>query len=213
MFNGTINVTTAGKRHFGAVLGSQDFKTAYCKDKVEIWAKELNVLSMFIVLQPHAAFSAFSKGFKSKFTYFFRTIPEIGDMLAPIECVLHNKLIPAFFGSESPLEIKKRQTIGLPISTGDLGFGALKEEARFQNENSKIFSKTHKQAILDQLPDTTLEYSDGRKQIATRKREREKELEEAVSQSLTTEEKRKWKQNTDKGASTWLTALPLKSQG
>ena len=96
MFNGTINVTTAGKRHLGAALGTQDFKTAYCKDKIEIWAKELNVLSGFAVSQPHAAFSAFSKGFKSKFTYFFRTIPE------PIECVLENKLIPALFGSESP---------------------------------------------------------------------------------------------------------------
>ena len=196
MFNGTINVTTAGKTHLGAALGTQNFKTAYCKDKIEIWAKELNVLSGFAVSQPHAAFSAFSKGFKSKFTYFFRTIPEIGDMLEPIECVLENKLIPALFGSESPLENKKRQIIGLPVSKGGLGFGALKEEARFQNENSKIFSKPHKQAIIDQLSDTTLEYSGGRKQIATRKREREKELEEAVSQSFTTEEKRKWKQNT-----------------
>ena len=169
----------------------------------------MNVLSGFAVSQPHAAFSAFSKGFKSKFTYFFRTIPEIAGMLEPIECVLENKLITALFGSESPLENKKRQIIGLPVSKGGLGFGALKEEARFQNENSKIFSK----AIIDQLSDTTLEYSGGRKQIATRKREREKELEEAVSQSFTTEEKRKWKQNTDKGASTWLTALPLKSQG
>ena len=68
MFNGTINVTTAGKRHLGGALGPQDFKTAYCKDKIEIWAKELNVLSGFAVSQPHAAFSAFSKGLKSKFT-------------------------------------------------------------------------------------------------------------------------------------------------
>ena len=135
IFNGTINVTTAGKRHLGAELGPQDFKTAYCKDKIEIWAKELNVLSGFAVSQPHAAFSAFSKGFKSKLTYFFRTIPEIANMLEPIECFLENKLVPALFGSESPLENKKRQIIGLPVSKGGLGFGALKEEARFQNEN------------------------------------------------------------------------------
>ena len=104
MFNRTIKVTTAGKRHLGAALGPQDFKTAYCKDKIEKWAKELNVLSGIAVSQPHPAFSAFSKGFKSKFTYFFRTMPEIADMLEPIECVLENKLIPALFGSESPLE-------------------------------------------------------------------------------------------------------------
>ena len=162
MFNGTINVTTTSKRHLDAALGSQDFQTAYCKDKVEIWANELNVLSGFAVSQPHAAFSAFSKGFKSKFTFFFRTIPEIADMLEPIECVLENNFIPALFGCESPLENKKIQIIGLPISKGGLGFGALKEEARFQNENSKI-SKPHKQDIIDQLSDTTLEYSDERK--------------------------------------------------
>ena len=174
IFNGTINVTTAGKRQLGAELGPQDFKTAYCKDKIEIWAKELNVLSGFAVSQPHAAFSAFSKGFKSKFTYFFRTIPEIADMLEPIECFLENKLVPALFGSESPLENKKRQIIGLPVSKGGLGFGALKEEARFQNENSKIFSKPHKQAIIDQLSDTTLDYSGGKKNSNSETRKREK---------------------------------------
>ena len=50
-----INITTDGKRHLGAVIGSLDFRN----EKIEEWCNELNVLSEFAKSQPQAAYAAF----------------------------------------------------------------------------------------------------------------------------------------------------------
>ena len=39
-----INITTEGKRHLGAALGSEDFKTKYIKEKVATWCTEVKTL-------------------------------------------------------------------------------------------------------------------------------------------------------------------------
>ena len=35
VFGNSLNITTEGKRHLGAIIGSQDYKTSYCNEKVE----------------------------------------------------------------------------------------------------------------------------------------------------------------------------------
>ena len=46
MFSGTyVNVTSAGKRHLGAVIGSQEYKDEYVNELVTRWSKELPLLS------------------------------------------------------------------------------------------------------------------------------------------------------------------------
>ena len=96
MFSGTnINVTSAGKRHLGAVIGSQDYKDEYVNDLVASWKGELQTLAKIAQIQPQAAYSAYIHGFKGKFTYFLRTISNITAHLQPIEEVIRNEFIPA----------------------------------------------------------------------------------------------------------------------
>ena len=38
VFGDTVNVTTEGMRHLGAVIGAQGYKDKYCTEKVEKWA-------------------------------------------------------------------------------------------------------------------------------------------------------------------------------
>ena len=97
-FGDSINVTTEGKRHLGAALSSQIFKEQYCKDMVENWLQELNQLCEFAKTEPHAAYAAYCHGYKSKFTYFMRTIEGLENFLQPIEDLLTTKLIPVLFG-------------------------------------------------------------------------------------------------------------------
>ena len=68
-----INATTEGKRHLGAVIGSNDFRTKYVNEKVTEWSSELKILSEFAKLQPQVAYAAFS--------YFLRTIPKMNDLM------------------------------------------------------------------------------------------------------------------------------------
>ena len=48
VFGDKVNITTEGQRHLGAVIGSQEFKDQYCREKVE-------ALSEIARSQPHAA--------------------------------------------------------------------------------------------------------------------------------------------------------------
>ena len=52
--------------------------------------------------QPHAAYVAFTKGFKSKFTYYLRTIESFEEYVDPIEEVIHTSFLPSLFGRAEP---------------------------------------------------------------------------------------------------------------
>ena len=45
VFGNEVNITAEGKRHLGAVLGSQTYKDQYCKEKVTKWKAEIETLS------------------------------------------------------------------------------------------------------------------------------------------------------------------------
>ena len=65
---------------------------------VNNWNDLLISLSKIAEMEPQAAYAAFIGGFKSKFTYFVPTIPDIHKYFQPIEDTIANKLIPAISG-------------------------------------------------------------------------------------------------------------------
>ena len=50
--NTKINITTEGKRHLGAVIGSNKFRVKYVTEKVDEWIDELRTLSTYVKSQP-----------------------------------------------------------------------------------------------------------------------------------------------------------------
>ena len=97
-----IQITTEGQRHStrGALLSSVSFKESYVSEKVNQWVKELEKLTDTARSQPQSAYSAYVNGYKHKFTYFMRTIPDIAIQLQPIEDLIHRKLFPAVMNSD-----------------------------------------------------------------------------------------------------------------
>ena len=63
VFGDEVNVTTEGQRHLGAVIGSQEFKDQYCREKILRWKGELEALSEIARSQPHAAYTVFTEGY------------------------------------------------------------------------------------------------------------------------------------------------------
>ena len=59
VFGDEVNITSEGQRHFGAVIGSQEFKDQYCREKVLGRKGELEALSGIARSQPHAAYTVF----------------------------------------------------------------------------------------------------------------------------------------------------------
>ena len=99
IFNGTgVNITSYGKKHLGACLGSPSCKQEFVSTKVEEWVKQLKTLSGFAKADPHAAYSAFTYGFIQKWKYVQRTIPGIADLFQPLEECLRHEFIPSLVG-------------------------------------------------------------------------------------------------------------------
>ena len=55
VFGDEVNITTEGQRHLGAVIGSQEHKDHYCREKVLGWKRKIETLSEIAKSQPHVA--------------------------------------------------------------------------------------------------------------------------------------------------------------
>jgi hypothetical protein len=75
--NSGLNITTEGRKHLGAVVGSTSYKNSFINSLIDDWIKELQVLSEIARTEPHAAYSAFIHGLQHSYTHFMRTIQDI----------------------------------------------------------------------------------------------------------------------------------------
>lgn len=66
--NTNINITIDGKRHLGAVIGSDIYKEEYVNDLVRVWVSEITMLSEIAKIYPQSAYCAFTAGYVHKFT-------------------------------------------------------------------------------------------------------------------------------------------------
>ena len=59
--------------------------------------EEITELSLIAKTHPQAAYSAFTSGYKHKFTFFMRTIENVENFMLPLDKVIKQKLRPALF--------------------------------------------------------------------------------------------------------------------
>ncbi len=211
--NTPINITTAGKRHLGAALGSDKFKNEYIDEKVTDWCKRLTNLTKIAVSQPHVAYAAYIHGEQHRYTYFMRTLFDIDSNLAPIDKLLDEKFLPALFGRD--LTPNERDLVSLPIKEGGLGIRKISSNSSLNYETSAQFTAPLIKQIVQQsdfLPDTG-EVSRAKHNAREKLEAVEKLAMEETKEKQSPEIKRCLEQITEPGASSWLAALPLEDQG
>lgn len=113
-----MRITTSGKRHICAVLGSRTFTEEYVTNKVEPWTKDVKNLAQIAASQPHAACAAYIHGLCGRRSYLVRTTPGIKDL--PHENAIQTYLIPALTG-QPPCSFIERDLLVLRICLGGLG--------------------------------------------------------------------------------------------
>ena len=123
-----INITTAGKRHLGAALGTDEFKSSYIDDKVSEWCKRLQKLSEIAKSQPHAAYAAYIHGEQHRYTYFLRTLFDIEENLKPLDKMLDETFIPMLFGRD--VTDAERDVLALQVKEGGLGLRRISNNAK-----------------------------------------------------------------------------------
>ena len=216
LFAGTgVNISTTGKRHLGAAIGSRSFVEEYVGGKVQRWVEEIKQLANIAITQPHVAYAAFTHGLSSRWTYLSRTLPDITDLLQPIEDAIHQLLIPALTG-RPPCSREERDLLALPVRLGGLGLINPASNSPFAFQASVKLTAPLKATIAKQELEYEIDYSailEIKKDIRKTNRDRMEHLANEVYGRLSSKMKRCVDLAKEKGTSSWLSVLPLKDQG
>ena len=178
-------------------------------------------LSNIAESQPQAAYAAYTKGYKSKFVYFQRTIEDFEDFLKQKDDLLESKLIPALFGDGLP-ELP-RELLALNPNEGGIGIQILSEESKPSFEASEKITSPHVESIIthdctlrtcdsNDRPDNQIRDEYHKERLRRRKEQIKQTDEKLTDEKLTDEQKLYVEQARDNGASSWLNTLPIHEQ-
>jgi hypothetical protein len=215
LFGPHVKITIEGKRHIGAALGSEGFKSSYIRGKVEKWMKDLEELVEIAKEEPQAALCAFNTGLSQRWTFVQRTMGGIGALFQPLEDVIRQRLIPALCGRlVTDLE---RRMLALPYRHGGLGI----RNPVVTADNAYEASVRITQPLADLIVQQEMDLSKlDRESVRVIKKEVAAERERAfvaeaktIAGELDVKVKRLLMCAQEKGASAWLAALPLKKLG
>ena len=210
-----IQITTDGKRHLGAVLGKPEFRDQYVSSLVNGWCEELSTLAAMAETDPQSAHSAFTHGMVHKWSFFQRTIPSSASLYQPLEDIIRNELLPKITGRGiSDLE---RALIALPCRLGGLGIPDPTKTADDAYSDSLHVTEPLMEKIINKDPfldqNTLAEMIQRKKRVETKNDERASNAQRDLLRSLPDHLKRLTLLNSERGASIWLTTLPLLEMG
>ena len=217
VFQGTgISVTEEGKRHLGAAIGTQPFVERYVMQRVSEWVNAIERLSTFAHTQPHAAYAAFTHGLMSKWNYLLRTVPNIGDLLKPLEEVIRRQFLTSLTGQNAFNDIT-RELLALPTRLGGLGIANPSAESTTHYETSKLITAPLTALIVEQshaLPNTAnAQQLRIRKESAKVRKHRQAQSAIELKDQLPINMQRAMSLSTEKGSSNWLSTLPIAEHG
>ena len=216
VFVGTgISISAQGKRYLGGALGSSSFIKQYMERKVEGWINELNTLSAIAKTQPHAAFAAFTHGLHSKWSYVLRVIDldedTSKDLLQPLENLITSALIPSLTGQPPPGDLT-RYLLALPCKLGGLGLINPIDVRPEQYQTSKAISAPLVNRVINQesaMGDCATAQQHKKTQAKYNKQLKQKDLADDLRSKAPRDLQRSMELSQEKGASIWLTALPI----
>ena len=208
-----INITTEGKRHLGAALGTEEFKFSYIDQKVSEWCIRLRKLSDIAKSQPHVAYSAYIHGEQHRYTYFLRTLENIGENLKALDKVLEEVFIPTIFGRDITAE--EREILSLQVKEGGLGLRKISANAAITYQTSKSITAPLKSKIVSQSHNFPTEEEVASARLTTMQHVHNDQAAHAnnVINQQPVELQRKLKQISEPVASSWIGALPLSQYG
>ena len=210
-----VLITTHGKRHLGAALGSKSFAEEYVSNKVEGWTKDVKNLAQIALSQPHAAYAAFIHGLSNRWSYLVRTIPDIEDLLQPLENAIQLHLIPALTG-RPPCSTIERKLLALPVRLGGLGLRDPSTTSSDCFRSSERITAPLVALIISQDENEKVDFDSVRtvkNDVKRENRRRQDSQSETINAQLTPELKRCVDLSQEKGSSSWLSVLPLEEHG
>ena len=186
-----VNVTTDVKRHLGAAIGSGAYTMEYVSEKVKSWCNETSQMVLTAKTQPHSAYSAYIHGLSNRWTFLTRTIPDISELLQPLERIT----------GSPPCSQVERDLLALPVTFGGLGITNPAASAQSHYEASYTLTTPLDAAIATQNQDHSLNWSEIKSSIHKSNCNHQKHNAEHVYNQLTPQLKRSVYFAKEKGSS------------
>ena len=185
------------------------FFEEYVDEKVEEWVAQVTRLAEFATTQPQSSYAAFVFGLRHRWTYLLRTLPDIAPFLKPLKRAIADLLVPAI--TEHASRQEERDLLELPVRLGGLGLNPARTASQEYEASVKITGPLMRQIIKQahEPPDET----EIKTLQASARREKDELLKmqcEQVRESLPSKTERAVELATEKGASNWLTVIPIK---
>ena len=216
IFAGTgIKVTTEGRKYLGGFVGTKQGAEDYVQELRDEWIEQLEVLTDIAKSEPQAAYAGFTAGFQHKMTYFIRTIPDLAEILKPLDDFINDKFIPAITEGHV-LSAADRKLLSLPVRYGGLGIPIYQEICANEFENSRKATQILTPKIVAQERDfesDPVREREIEREIKNGREQAHKEKLQALRANMSKEQLRANDLAQLKGASAWLTSLPLKEEG
>ena len=207
-----VKITSEGRPHLGAPLGSPEYVSSFISEKIQLWAKELKLLSAIATTQPHAAYAAYTHGLTGKWLHLARTVPSISSHLKVLDDILTTVFIPNLTGRPPPNEVDRR-LLALPARLGGLGVSMLSSTSDDNFVASMSVTAPLRQLIHHQ--DNQYSYETSSDQMSAKADIQRRRREQAITNAnhlrneLTPTLQRAMDLARERGSSSWLTARPL----
>ena len=220
IFQGTgISISTEGRRYLEGAIGITSFHNQLIDQKVREWVEEINTNSEIAKTEPHAAFAAFTHGLSSRWNYFLRVTDlkshSATGQLQPLENAIRSLFIPTLTGHSAPSDLV-RDLLALPANLGGIGLINPLDISAKQHSTSKKISAPLLERVIDQ-DHRSIGCSESQQQIKAsvriEKRSRLKQSSKNIQEQLPAPLQRSMELSQEKGASTWLMALPIDNHG
>ena len=120
LFDGTgIRITATGIHYLDSAIGTPAFVEDYVHEKARDWCGQVESLTSTALPPPQAAYSAFTQGLSSRWSFLCQVLEGASAGLASLERVIATKLLPALTGQEISSEL--RTLFSFPCRNGGLG--------------------------------------------------------------------------------------------
>ena len=120
---------------------------------MEDWVSQVVKLAEFATSQPQACYAAFTFGLRHQWTYLLRTLPDIEDLLEPLEHAIADVLMLSIMDHHCTT-LSERDLLALPIRLGGLGIINPRQDADLQYQASMKTTVPLVKKIVSQVHET-----------------------------------------------------------
>ena len=179
------------------------------------WCDMLTTLSLISVTHLQAAYAAYTHGFSNLWTFLCRTMSNTSVFMQPLEDILRRKLIPSLTGREAPGDLERR-LLALPVRLGGLGL-TVPTDHKDEFEHSMSITSALVDLIHSQSQELPNRAFDDQLLAKSLVKNRRPSKQSAGSSELCSElppgPQHAMSLAQEKGASSWLSILPILEHG